>query len=1304
MATLLLGAAGSLAGGALFGPVGALAGRALGALGGASADAALSGGGRSRVVEGPRLADLDVMTSNAGAPVPRLYGRARLPGEVIWATRLEEVVSTQVQSTGGKGGRAARTATTTTVSYAYYASFAVALCEGPVTRIGRIWADGKPFDRAGATVRAHLGIEGQLPDPWIAAKQGATEAPAYRGVAYLVFERLPLAKFGNRVPQITAEVERSVGALERSVKAVTLIPGATEFGYEPAEVQRVVGPGAYAAENRHVRTAGSDFSASIDQLLAACPNLERVSLVVSWFGDDLRAGACTVRPKVDLVEKLTVPATWMVSGLTRLLAQPTSRHEGRAAYGGTPSDASVVAAISALKARGLKVTLNPFLMMDVPPGSGRPDPWTGAASQPAYPWRGRITCDPAPGRAGSPDGASGAAAQVTAFFGAAQPAHFSSASGHVLYGGPAEWSYRRMVLHYAHLAELAGGVEAFLVGSEFAALTRVRGPDGGFPGATNLAILAANVKTILGAGTKVSYGADWTEYGAQVFADGSVAFPLDLLWGSPAVDFVGIDYYPPLSDWRDGTAHLDAGEAPAIHDPTYLKSRLRSGEAFDWYYPDDAARAAQARVPITDGAYGEPWIHRQKDLWNWWSRVHLPRPGGVRSALPSAWVPGSKPIRLMEAGCPAVDKGPNRPSVFPDPKSTESGYPPFSNARRDDFVQRRMLEAVLSTFEPAAGAGEADNPAAPVYGGRMVEPGCVFLWTWDARPYPEFPLATSVWADGANWETGHWLNGRLGAAPLGDLVAALCADHGVEDADASGIPGVVDGYVVDRPMSARAALEPLARAFAFEAREEDGLMVFSARGGRVAAEIQEDDLVLEEDRAPLSLVRGQESELPLEVGITFTDPGADYRTATVASRRLPGPSRHVSNAQVPVVAPPAVMGRAADVWLQDLWAARETATFALPPSRLALVPGDIVELTAGGRARLLEITRIEEAEARAVTARSIEPEVFETAQRVSEPGRILLPEPSGPPDVLLLDLPLLEAADPVPLLHVAAFAAPWPGTLALWRSADGASFEAVAALGAPATLGQTLEDLPPGPLWRFDRSTRLVVRLEGGLLMGAGEAQVLDGANALALVGEGRAPEIIQFLDAELLETGIYALTGLLRGQAGTEAAGAASWPSGTRLVLLDRNLAVGAAGLSSYGRSFTFRVGRADRDHGDTAVREVSGTVGGRALTPLAPVHLKARRTGGDILLSWVRRTRTDGDWDALDAPLGEALEAYRVEILDGASVRRDFEVSTPTLTYAASQEVADFGTPRTALAFRVAQLSAAIGPGAWATATRAL
>ncbi|HEY9216042.1 MAG TPA: hypothetical protein VIQ29_24695, partial [Ancylobacter sp.] len=391
MATLILGAVGGAVGGALFGPLGAIAGRALGALGGSMVDSALLTQGRHS--EGPRLSDLDTMTSTEGAPLPRLYGRARLSGQVIWAAAVEEVISTQTQSSGGKGSMGGGSSSTT---YSYYGRFAVGLCEGPISRIGRIWADGKPLDVQGLNVRAHLGHDSQLPDPLIEASIAG--APAYRGLAYVVFERMPLADFGNRLPQISVEVERAVGALENRLQAVTIIPGATEFGYDTQEIKRVDRPGVYQAENRHVTTAHSDFEASLDQLMACCPNLHRAALVVSWFGTDLRAGECEIHPGVDRRHKPTRGDSgtleWGVAGRTRLDAHLVSQHDGRPSYGGTPSDDSVVRAIQALKARGLAVTLYPFVMMDIPAGNTLTDPWSGAASQPTYPWRGRITCHP----------------------------------------------------------------------------------------------------------------------------------------------------------------------------------------------------------------------------------------------------------------------------------------------------------------------------------------------------------------------------------------------------------------------------------------------------------------------------------------------------------------------------------------------------------------------------------------------------------------------------------------------------------------------------------------------------------------------------------------------------------------------------------------------------------------------------------------------------------------------------------------------------------------------------------------------
>ena len=53
-------------------------GAQVGAFAGSYVDQALFGAGQGRSVEGPRLKDLHVTASTEGAPIPRLYGRARL--------------------------------------------------------------------------------------------------------------------------------------------------------------------------------------------------------------------------------------------------------------------------------------------------------------------------------------------------------------------------------------------------------------------------------------------------------------------------------------------------------------------------------------------------------------------------------------------------------------------------------------------------------------------------------------------------------------------------------------------------------------------------------------------------------------------------------------------------------------------------------------------------------------------------------------------------------------------------------------------------------------------------------------------------------------------------------------------------------------------------------------------------------------------------------------------------------------------------------------------------------------------------
>ncbi|MEM6664380.1 MAG: host specificity protein, partial [Pseudomonadota bacterium] len=172
MATVILSAAGSAAGGAVGGSVLGISagtlGRAAGAIAGSLIDNAILGQG-SAPVETGRAKALRLQTSTEGAPIPRVSGRMRVSGQVIWQTRFRENVRTT--TSGGKGVSSG--SRQTVKEYSYSVSCAVGLCEGPIERIGRIWADGTLLDTSGLVLRIYNGDNEQQPDPKIQAVEGA---------------------------------------------------------------------------------------------------------------------------------------------------------------------------------------------------------------------------------------------------------------------------------------------------------------------------------------------------------------------------------------------------------------------------------------------------------------------------------------------------------------------------------------------------------------------------------------------------------------------------------------------------------------------------------------------------------------------------------------------------------------------------------------------------------------------------------------------------------------------------------------------------------------------------------------------------------------------------------------------------------------------------------------------------------------------------------------------------------------------------------------------------------------------------
>ena len=221
MATLAIGLAGSFLGSTVgLGGVGFIAGSVL---------ANLLFPGEGVVTEGPRLGDTSVSASTYGLPIPLGYGTFRMSGNMIWSSGIIEQRNTE--TVGGKGGLGGPQGTQ--ITYTYFASFAMSFAGREARDVIRIYADSKLlFDKSAAAnvrkpglrFRFYGGSEDQLPDSLIEADKGVGQVPAHRDLCYIVFENLDLTDFGNRIPNITAEIAFNVAGASVATRSTDLLP------------------------------------------------------------------------------------------------------------------------------------------------------------------------------------------------------------------------------------------------------------------------------------------------------------------------------------------------------------------------------------------------------------------------------------------------------------------------------------------------------------------------------------------------------------------------------------------------------------------------------------------------------------------------------------------------------------------------------------------------------------------------------------------------------------------------------------------------------------------------------------------------------------------------------------------------------------------------------------------------------------------------------------------------------------------------------------------------------------------------
>lgn len=1062
MASILLATAGSAVGGAVAGPIGALAGKFIGSQFGSSIDDKIFGPRRLPDATGPRLAELGVQASTYGKAIPIVFGNMRLAGNVIWSEPIKETINTKNVSGGGKGGGGKVVQKQTT--YTYSITLAIAICEGEIDEIVRVWADAAVIDPTQGVYRVYKGSETQNPDPYIESILGVGKTPAYRGLAYVVIEDFPLAPYGNRIPNFTFEVKRKVGDLnpvEEKIKAVVMIPGSGEFAYDTTIQAKsggeIVGSqfvqnGTQVVINQNNRNGKADALVSLDQLEIDLPNVEWISVVVGWFGNSLDAGTCVLKPGVEYATGgTTMPATWSVGSFSRATAHAITQVDGSPIYGGTPDDASLVRYVTELRSRGYKILFYPFIFMDV---VGKP-------------WRGRITGD---------------AADVTDFF--------TKTNG-----------YNAFVTHYANL--LDGKIDAFSIGSEMIGLTGVNDGSNNFPGVDALVSLAASVKTILGSDVKVTYAADWSEYHHTTGG----WYNLDPLWASDDIDVVGIDAYFPLQDGPQNG-----------YDKQDIIDGWGEGEHYDWYYSDPERTTQVSLTPQ----------YALKNISWWWNNSHV-----NPDASATDWIPGSKKIWFTEFGFPSVDGCANEPNVFYDPNSSESSFPRFSKGRVDFRAQRTAIEGSLDKWN----------------GSNMIEQ--MFLWTWDARPYPYFPGLRSVWNDGGLWLYGHWVTGKLGLSSLGAIITELCERTGleIEKLDLSKINYLVDGFVVNTVSPARSSLEQLQKGFFFDCVESDGVLKFIPRGGDSDAELESDKLVPLQDNL-LSVKRMQEIDLPQMLDVNYIDRGKDYASGDQNSQRAVTLSQGKEIQSLSIVFNEYEAKRIADISLYNIWHGRTSYEFSLPPEFMDLEPADVVTID-GQAVRLTECMIGLNGEVRC-KAIAEESSVYDFYAKPNNDGNGEVVNENSATRLEIIDAPAFPTDD-VYTAYI-RFAATglndsWAGA-AIYRSDDdGANYSQITEILEPGTIGNVLNILPDANPDLFDEATELQVSLISGELESVSELALLNGANA-AIVGN----EVIQFANAELISGKKYVLSGLLRGRLGTEYL-TNGHAAGERFILLDSSI-----------------------------------------------------------------------------------------------------------------------------------------------------
>lgn len=561
------------------------------------------------------------------------------------------------------------------------------------------------------------------------------------------------------------------------------------------------------------------------------------------------------------------------------------------------------------------------------------------------------------------------------------------------------------------------------------------------------------------------------------------------------------------------------------------------------------------------------------------------------------------------------------------------------------------------------------------------------------------------------------------SVPLSSIVSKYCGKVGLgaSDIDVSELTDQVLGYVRDRPMPARRAIEPLQAPWFFDGVESDGKLKFPKRDRASVATVAAIEQGAHEaggEKPPLlTLTRSQEVELPRAITVNYISQARDYQVASQQARRISEVTQSVNEVtvEVPIVLDADFAQNVAARGLGEAWAGRDKAEIAVPLRHLRLDAADVVtvEKTTGGATADIEVrlTDVDLGGSGVVRLKGVfaRQAVFQTSLTGDDGGAPQFGIPfTVPTKAFYLNLPvLLPGLDndggfwlaAAPAVDLGPNATDWRGAVIL-RSADGEVFAEFAALLSPIAWGVTKTVLADQLRWTvWDDTSTVTVRMETATALSSKtDLEVLNGANAI-LVGS----EIVQFATATLVAANTYRLSRLLRGRLGTEWA-TGSHAGGETVVVLSPSVMERVSQLSEVGQTFTYRAVTVNEDvtTGELTTFANAGT----ALKPFSPADVAGSRDGSDNLtVTWKRRTRFNGAWrDLVDVPLNEATKEYEADFranAGGPVLRTKTGLTSESVTYTATEQTADGITPGDPVHATVYQISADVGRGTGRAAT---